>query len=77
VFLNNGDGETNVELIEDLDNEYMRQGISMGFQVSEVENYREELIAKGYKASPIIAPNPKTKFFFVKDPNGVDIQFIN
>ncbi|MNN74202.1 hypothetical protein D3C81_1903730 [compost metagenome] len=26
--------------------------------------------------SPIISPNPMTRFFFVKDPNGIQIQFV-
>ena len=50
--------------------------ISIGFEVSDAEKYREELIAKGIEAGPMISPVPPVKFFFVKDPAGVNIQFV-
>ena len=77
VFLADGEGETQVELIAaDEAEKYSGNGISLGFQVRDPEACREELLAKGYSPTPIIRPNPQTAFFFVKDPNGVDIQFI-
>ena len=76
VFLANAAGETCVELIENPDAKPVGDSISMGFHVDDVEAKREELIAKGLHVTPIIAPNPHVKFFFVEDPNGVTVQFI-
>ncbi len=38
-----------------------------------VQFYEEQ----GFRPGPMISPNPHARFFFVKDPNGVDIQFIH
>ena len=76
VFLAKDKGDTQVELIDDPQKAYKGSGISMGFHVDDVEAKREELIAKGLHVTPIIAPNPHVKFFFVEDPNGVTVQFI-
>lgn len=77
VFLANGEGETCVELIAAEEGEaYSGTGISLGFHVENVASYREELAEKGYEPTPLISPNPQTRFFFVKDPNGLSIQFI-
>lgn len=76
VFLANGAGETSVELIADPDHAYTGSGISIGFGADDVEAKREELLQAGYEVTPMIAPNPHVKFFFVTDPNGIKIQFI-
>lgn len=77
VFL--GDGETKVELIWDQEkkNPSMGQDISLGFQVDSLADQLEFIKEKGI---PIlrgpIEPNPSTKFFFISDPNGLTIQFV-
>lgn len=76
VFLAENEGDTEVELIEDPENAYTGAGISMGFHTADVEVKHAELKEKGYEVTPIISPNPRTKFFFVNDPNGVQVQFI-
>lgn len=76
VFLANGEGETNVEIIGDADGAYEGKEISIGFKTDDVEKKREELAAAGYNPTPMISPNPHVKFFFVKDPNGFDVQFM-
>lgn len=76
VFLAETDSDTKIELIEDAEKAYKGNGISIGFNAGDVEAKRNELIAAGVETSPLIMPNPQVKFFFVKDPNGVDIQFI-
>lgn len=77
VFLANGEGETCVELIDAKEEAaYTGGGISIGFHVDNVVAYREELEAKGYQPTPLLSPNPQVQFFFVKDPNGVTVQFI-
>ena len=52
------------------------ENLSIGFQTENVAAKREELIAKGMDVSPMIQPNPHVQFFFVKDPAGVNIQFM-
>ena len=76
VFLAKDNGDTQVELIDEPEKAYRGAGISMGFHVDDVEAKREEVIEKGFNPTPIIAPNPHVKFFFVEDPNGVTVQFI-
>lgn len=76
VFLANEAGETCVELVYNPEGAYSGGGISMGFEVEDAVGYREELAKKGLEPGEIILPNPHAKFFFVKDPNGVGIQFV-
>lgn len=76
VFLANAAGETCVEIVGEAGNAYQGSGISMGFVVEDAETKRAELEGLGYKASPMVSPGPGTKFFFIEDPNGVGIQFI-
>lgn len=76
VFLAKDKGDTQVELIDDSEKAYKGAGISMGFHVDDVEAKREEILCKGLHPTPMISPNPHTKFFFVEDPKGVTVQFI-
>lgn len=76
VFLANAEGETCVELLEDTEQPYGGSGLSIGFKADDVEACREALIAQGLQVTPMIQPNPHVQFFFTKDPNGVEIQFI-
>jgi len=66
-----------IELIEDAQQAYSGSGLSIGFQTDDVEAQHARLTAAGFTPSPIISPNPATRFFFIKDPNGVSIQFIS
>lgn len=76
TFLADGEGQTAVEVIDDAQKAAQTSGLSIGFAVDDVEAYREKLVADGLEPTEIISPNPHVKFFFVKDPNGIDIQFI-
>jgi lactoylglutathione lyase len=74
-----GDGETQVELICDKNKTDIKTGtdISWGFQVDSLDNMLQLVKSKGIKIeSGPFQPNPKTKFFFIKDPNGMNIQFV-
>ncbi len=74
-----GDGETKLELISNEKTENVNLGtdISLGFEVSSVDGKIAFLEEKGVKLlSGPISPNPHTKFFFVLDPNGLKIQFV-
>lgn len=53
------------------------EGISIGFKVKSVDEMIRFVESKGIevKSGPF-EPNPHIKFFYVKDPNGVDVQFV-
>lgn len=77
VFL--GDGETKLELIYDGKNKDIDigQSISLGFEVGSIEEKMEFVKSKGLKIhSGPFSPAPTVKFFFVLDPNGLKIQFV-
>ncbi len=76
VFLADSENETCVELVENMDEPYSGEGISMGFAVDDVHGFCEKLKTEGLNPSAMVSPNPHTQFFFVEDPNGVKIQFI-
>lgn len=77
VFL--GQGETKLEMIynekhKDID---FGESISLGFQVESVDEKVEFIKEKGLDIhSGPFSPAPNTKFFFVMDPNGLKIQFV-
>lgn len=77
VFL--GDGETKVELICNGTGKEINVGqdISLGFEVDSVDKMIAFVKEKGIDInSGPFQPNPHTKFFFVMDPNGLKIQFV-
>ena len=77
VFLADGPEETCVEIIRDPEAERSgNQFISMGFGTEDAAALRSEYVAKGLDATELISPNPHVKFFYVKDPAGVRVQFI-
>lgn len=77
VFLGSDDEGTMVEIIKNEDvEEAGGAGISIGFACGGVEETRAKLQAAGYQVTPVIVPSPGVKFFFVKDPAGVTVQFI-
>lgn len=76
IFLANAAGETCVEIIDEPASAYEGHGISMGFETDDVEAKRAEMEEKGYNPSPMFSPNPFTRFFFIQDPNGVGVQFV-
>ena len=74
-----GDGETKVELIcnETSKEVNMGQDISWGFEVDSVDEMMVFVKEKGIDIhSGPFQPNPHIKFFFVMDPNGLKIQFV-
>ena len=74
-----GDGETKVELISDPNHKLVNniEGISLGFEVGSVDEMIKLIKEKGLEVhSGPFQPNPHVKFFFVKDPNGVSVQFV-
>ncbi len=74
-----GEGETKIELIYYKDKPVgaFNENISIGFKVDDANEMIEFLNKKGINIeSPIIEPNPHVRFFFVKDPNGLRVQFV-
>lgn len=77
VFL--GEGDTQVELIynEQKKDFSVGQDISMGFVVDSVDRMIKIVEDKGYEVhSGPFQPNPYIRFFYVQDPNGWRIQFV-
>lgn len=74
-----GDGETKIELIH---NEALKEvnyghDISFGFEVNSVDEMMTFVKEKGIDIqSGPFQPNPHTRFFYVLDPNGLKIQFV-
>ena len=78
LFMGNAEGETMVELVGcEEDQAYNGEGLNLGFIVDDAVSFREELQGKGFEVSPLISPNPFTKFFVTKDPNGLSVQFLS
>ncbi|MBQ3392775.1 MAG: VOC family protein [Lachnospiraceae bacterium] len=77
VFLANAEGESEIEIIETPGAENAgNENLSIGFLTMDVTAKREELIAVGMEVTPMIRPNPQVQFFFVKNPAGVNVQFM-
>jgi len=74
-----GDGETKVELICNQDSKEVSFGkdISLGFEVNSLDEMMTVVKEKGIDIhSGPFQPNPHTKFFYILDPNGLKIQFV-
>lgn len=74
-----GAGDTQVELISDINatSSNMGKDISMGFITESLENTMKLLGEKGYSfENEVIKPNPHIQFFYMLDPNGLKIQFV-
>ncbi len=76
VFL--GDEGMAVELIcrEEQHNVSFGEDISIGFAVESLEAIRALLSENGIACGETITAGLQTRFFFVKDPDGVNVQFI-
>lgn len=74
-----GEGETKVELISNETSKKVNigQDISWGFEVSSVDEMLALVKENGIAIhSGPYQPNPSVKFFYVVDPNGLKIQFV-
>lgn len=74
-----GEGGTQVELICDKSRPAPGkvEGISLGFAVPSLDEMMKRAGEKGIEIeSGPFQPSPQVRFFFVKDPNGVSIQFV-
>lgn len=74
-----GKGETKVELIYDNSevNSPIGQHVSLGFEVESVDQKMAFMKENNIPVhSGPFEPNPYIKFFYVTDPNGFKIQFV-
>jgi lactoylglutathione lyase len=77
AFLDDEKG-SEIELIQYRDKDVPgdKEGISIGFAVDSLEKALELVESKGIAVSEGPVTTPTAKFFFVKDPNGVTVQFV-
>jgi lactoylglutathione lyase len=71
-----GDGETKLELIGGAGS-YSGDGIAIGFTVDDLDEKLAFVKDKGIAIhSGPFSPNPTTRFFYVQDPDGLLVQFV-
>lgn len=74
-----GDGQTQLELIADDEAEDIKysENISLGFKVESLDEKIQEIKERGLEVhSGPFQPNPSIRFFFILDPNGLKVQFV-
>ncbi len=71
-----GDGETKLELVAN-QGIFSGSGISVGMMVDDVDQKIAFLKEKGIPVhSGPFTPNPSIKYFYVQDPDGLLVQFV-
>ena len=77
VFLSDAEGDTEVEIIRNPEAEKTgNDGFSMGFRAEGPEAVRQRLADDGFEVTPFISPAPDVRFFFARDPAGLQVQFM-
>ena len=77
VFLGENESSVMIEIIKNPDAKNAgNANLSVGFHAADIESVRDRLAAAGFDPTPFIAPHPGVRFFYVKDPAGVNVQFI-
>lgn len=74
-----GGGQTQIELIHHSKGEMQDMGkaISLGFAVDDLDVMMQKIKEQGLEIHDgPFAPNPHIRFFYVLDPNGLRIQFV-
>lgn len=74
-----GSGETKVELIcnKSQPDAIIGNGISIGFEIKDVPGKFDSFQGTDIPViSDIIQPNPHVRFFYVADPDGFRVQFL-
>lgn len=74
-----GEGPTQVELIAVAGRMPSGRvdGVTLGFEVASLDERMAHCAAKGVpvERGPL-SPNPAMRFFYVRDPDGVEVQFV-
>jgi lactoylglutathione lyase len=75
VFLTNGKGETEIELVHTPQmQKFEGKGLSVCFETEDLDGKHEFVQSKGLNPSDIRNPNAESRYFYVYDPNGISIQ---
>jgi len=75
VFLTNGEGETEIELIcMPQGQKFEGKGMFICFETDKLEEMHKLVLKKGFNPSAIQFPDDGTRYFYVYDPNGVSVQ---
>ena len=67
--------ETKLEIIQS-DRPFQGSGIFIGFKMADFEERLAFFKEEGLQVTDIISPNPHVHFFFVTDPNGLQVQIM-
>lgn len=77
VFLSDAEGDTEIEIIEKTGaSDSGNENLSVGFHTENLDKIHENLSTDGFQPTQFVSPVPQVRFFFVKDPAGVNVQFI-
>lgn len=74
-----GNDKVKIELIKSTEQAVAKatEGLSFGFQCDDINKVMDLINKKGLTAeSDILKPNPTTSFFYLRDPDGIQIQII-
>ena len=77
VFMNDGTQEFCLELAKGKEQtHYEGKNISLGIACTDLGKERERLTELGIEVGEIISPRPDVRFFFISDPDGFRVQFM-
>ena len=77
VFLANKSGDTEIELIESAGAaDSGNANLSIGFEADDLDALRADLVEAGLEPTDFVSPMPQVRFFFVRDPAGLNVQFV-
>jgi lactoylglutathione lyase len=75
AFMTNGEGETEVELLNIQDGPtFEGRGMFICFATEKLEEQHRLATELGLNPSPIQDPGDQTRYFYVYDPDGVSVQ---
>ena len=77
VFLSDAAGDTCIEIIGAPGAAACNApDLSIGFKTEDAPALREKLLGLGLECTPMIEPGPGVRFFFLRDPAGLRVQFM-
>lgn len=75
AYMTNGENETEIELIcLPKDEKFEGKGFFVCFETDELDASHARAVSEGMNPSDIRNPDPKNRYFYVYDPNGVSVQ---
>ena len=77
VFLNDGTQPFCLEIAQsDVSMSYNGGGVSLGVSCDDLDVEIRRLKEMGIQPGEVISPHPGVRFFFINDPNGFMVQFV-